>query len=261
MPVTTLSEIIKLPFKYDNHSNVTMLVLRNGLLKMGLVVDKTAEQEEVVIKSIDCLDGIAEPGGVSGATILGDGSITFILDVNALMHLANVASLQTEANVNAEEETSSQSENLINVVLVENLGKEQYAIPSRNIKEIEIIHKKDTEEVGGKLVIKYRGSIIALTDIPSITKVAEDKEFKKCYMIILADEENEVGLLVGRLLGIKNIDEKSLRTDDIKLNGVIGTTIFEERITLLLDTDEIKTTALNQQSLSESMIAAHSTEA
>lgn len=260
MPVVTLSEIINLPFKYDNNSNVTMLVLRNGLFKMGIVVDNTAEQEEVVIKSIDCLDGIAEPKGVSGATILGDGSITFILDVNALMDLANAVNIQAEANVNEEKDTSSQSEdNLINVVMVENHGKEQYVIPARNVKEIEVIQKTDIEEVGGILVIKYRGRIISLTDIPSITKVAESKKFKNYYMIILADERNEVGLLVGSLLGIKQIDEDSFNKEDIKLNGIIGSTIFEGRITLLLNPEEVKTTALNQHSLSESVSATHST--
>lgn len=260
MPVVALSEIINLPFKYNNNSNVTMLVLRNGLFKMGIVVDSTADQEEVVIKSIDCLDGIAEPEGVSGATILGDGSITFILDVNVLMGLANAASMQAEANANEEKDTSSQSEgNLINVVMVENHGEEQYAIPARNIKEIEVIQKTDIEEVGGILVIKYRGRIISLTDIPSITKVAESKEFKNYYMIILADERNEVGLLVGRLLGIKEIDEDSFNKEDIKLNGIIGSTIFEDRITLLLDPEKVQTTALNQHSLSESVLATHST--
>lgn len=255
MPVAALSEIINLPFKYDNNSNVTMIVLRNGLLKMGILVDKTAEQEEVVIKSIDCLDGIAEPYGVSGATILGDGSITFILDVKDLMNLANATSLQAEANVNAEKDTSSQSkENLINVVMVENLGKEQYAIPTRNIKEIKIIDETDIEKVGGVSVIKHRDRIISLTDIPSITKVTEKKKFKNYYMIVLKYEKNEVGLLVGRLLGIKNIDEKSLIKDDFKPNGIMGTAIYEERITLLLNPEEIKKTALSQQSLTGGML-------
>lgn len=255
MPVAALSEIINLPFKYDNNSNVTMIVLRNGLLKMGILVDKTAEQEEVVIKSIDCLDGIAEPYGVTGATILGDGSITFILDVKDIMNLANVTSLQAEANVNVEKDTSSQSkENLINVVIVENLGKEQYAIPTRNLKEIKLIDETDIEEVGGVTVIKYRDRIISLTDIPSITKVTEKKKFKNYYMIVLKDERNEVGLLVGRLLGIKNIDEKSIIKDGFKPNGIMGTAIYEERITLLLNPEEIKRTALSQKSLAGGML-------
>ena len=261
LPVATLSEIIRLPFEYDNVSKVTLLVLRNGLHRMGIIVDKTAEQEEVVVKSIDCLEGIAEPRGVSGATILGDGSITFILDVNALMNISNAASLHTKENVNVKTHTSSQpEENLLNVVVVENLGKEQYAIPTRNVSGIEIINKADIEEVSGISVIRYRGRIISLTDIPTITKVTENKRLKNYYMIILADKENEVGLLVERLLGIKNIDGNSFNEDDVKLNGVIGSAIFEERITLLLNPDEIKKTALNQRSLTEGILAVHSAE-
>lgn len=54
--------------------------------KIGLIVDTLVGQEEIVIKSLgEYLKGIE---GIAGATIRGDGMVTLIVDVAALMQLA-----------------------------------------------------------------------------------------------------------------------------------------------------------------------------
>ncbi|MGP1562050.1 MAG: hybrid sensor histidine kinase/response regulator [Helicobacteraceae bacterium] len=54
--------------------------------KLGLIVDALVGQEEIVIKSLgDYLQGIE---GIAGATVRGDGRVTLIADVAALMKLA-----------------------------------------------------------------------------------------------------------------------------------------------------------------------------
>ncbi|MFM9891028.1 MAG: chemotaxis protein CheW, partial [Rickettsiales bacterium] len=51
----------------------------------GLVVDELVGQQQVVIKS---LEANADPvAGVSGATILGDGRVSLILEINDLARL------------------------------------------------------------------------------------------------------------------------------------------------------------------------------
>jgi two-component system chemotaxis sensor kinase CheA len=54
--------------------------------KIGVIVDTLVGQEEIVIKSLgDYLKGIE---GIAGATIRGDGGVTLIVDVVALMQMA-----------------------------------------------------------------------------------------------------------------------------------------------------------------------------
>ncbi len=240
MPLVLLSELFNLPHKYENDAEVIIVVIKHGVLRMGLVVDKTSGQEEVVIKPLDCLAGITEPYGLSGATILGDGSITFILDVDALMKLSKTAERQLDAESAANKDAIQAEATAINVVLVDNFDKEQYAIPARKIKEIEIIHKTDIEEIGERLMIQYRGRITPLTTIPSITAVTAQMEFDQYYMVVLTDNGREAGLLVGRLLGIKKLPEPSVNKEADKiLNGVSGSAIFNNRITFLIDVEEI----------------------
>ncbi len=71
-------------FDSGEHSYVVIIGLAES--KMGIVVDGLVGQEEVVIKSMgDYLQGIE---GIAGATIRGDGGVTLITDVAAMMHLA-----------------------------------------------------------------------------------------------------------------------------------------------------------------------------
>ena len=63
-----------------------VVVLGLGAQKLGLIVDSLVGQEEIVIKSMgDYLKGI---DGIAGATIRGDGGVTLIVDVVALMQMA-----------------------------------------------------------------------------------------------------------------------------------------------------------------------------
>jgi two-component system chemotaxis sensor kinase CheA len=62
-----------------------VVVVNTGMKRVGLVVDALIGQEETVIKPL--ADYLQEKSGFSGATILGDGSISLILDVYELVNL------------------------------------------------------------------------------------------------------------------------------------------------------------------------------
>ena len=70
-------------------SNAWRYVVVVGALEhqVGLVVDSLLGEQEIVIKSLGKF--IGDIKGISGATILGDGSIALILDVNGLQSIAN----------------------------------------------------------------------------------------------------------------------------------------------------------------------------
>ena len=60
-----------------------MVIVRKGDTMTGLVVDNLIGQQEIVIKSLGKY--IKNSKLISGATILGDGEVALILDVNTLM--------------------------------------------------------------------------------------------------------------------------------------------------------------------------------
>jgi len=76
--------------------------LEDGLLvvveaegrKVGLLVDDLLDQQQVVIKSLET--NFKKVEGMSGATILGDGTVAMILDIQGLINLAHRSELVVE---------------------------------------------------------------------------------------------------------------------------------------------------------------------
>ena len=81
-----IGDIFEVERILDASEHAYVVVLGLGTSKLGLIVDTLVGQEEIVIKSLgDYLKGIE---GVAGATIRGDGGVTLIVDVIALMDMA-----------------------------------------------------------------------------------------------------------------------------------------------------------------------------
>jgi two-component system chemotaxis sensor kinase CheA len=66
-----------------------------GKLRVGLLVDKIVGQQEIMVKALSTIVG--RTPGLSGATILGDGQIAFIVDIasiiNTVLHTRKQADL------------------------------------------------------------------------------------------------------------------------------------------------------------------------
>ena len=81
-----IGDIFEVERILDSSEHAYVVVLGLGAQKLGLIVDSLVGQEEIVIKSLgEYLKGIE---GVAGATIRGDGGVTLIVDVVALMDMA-----------------------------------------------------------------------------------------------------------------------------------------------------------------------------
>lgn len=61
----------------------TVLIVETNHQKLGIVIDKILEQQQILIKNID--ETIKKAKGISGATILGDGNVCFIIDIETLI--------------------------------------------------------------------------------------------------------------------------------------------------------------------------------
>ncbi len=81
-----IGDIFEVERILDSSEYAYVVVLGLGTSKLGLIVDTLVGQEEIVIKSLgEFLKGI---DGIAGATIRGDGGVTLIVDVVAIMDMA-----------------------------------------------------------------------------------------------------------------------------------------------------------------------------
>ena len=83
IPIIRLDKILDINDGQEDPENLTVVIVKKGDSLAGLVVDNLMGQQEIVIKSLGKY--IDNNKIISGATILGDGEVALILDVNTLI--------------------------------------------------------------------------------------------------------------------------------------------------------------------------------
>ncbi len=83
VPVVRLGDILQCPKADTQLDELTIVVIKKGDRLAGMVVNELVGQQEIVIKSIGKY--IKNHKIISGATILGNGEVALILDVNSLV--------------------------------------------------------------------------------------------------------------------------------------------------------------------------------
>lgn len=83
IPVIKLGKVLQVPGCKEDAKQLTVVMVRKGDKLSGFVVDSLIGQQEIVIKSLGKL--LAGIKHIAGATILGDGNVALILDVNSLV--------------------------------------------------------------------------------------------------------------------------------------------------------------------------------
>lgn len=83
IPLIRLDKMLEVPNSDKQQDNLTVVIVSKGDRLAGIVVDNLIGQQEIVIKSIGKY--INNNKIIGGATILGDGEVALILDVNTLV--------------------------------------------------------------------------------------------------------------------------------------------------------------------------------
>ncbi len=88
LPIVRLHEIFGIEgYRAQELGDGLLVVVEGDGRRCGILVDDLIGQQQVVIKSLEA--NYERVDGVSGATILGDGSVALILDIPGVMRLAS----------------------------------------------------------------------------------------------------------------------------------------------------------------------------
>lgn len=84
--VLSVKELFKLPARYENNiKSYYAVILASEEKKVALLVNNLIGEQDIVIKTLK--DRVTRVEGISGATILGDGTVSFILDIQTIVGL------------------------------------------------------------------------------------------------------------------------------------------------------------------------------
>jgi two-component system chemotaxis sensor kinase CheA len=89
-PVVRLSEAFHIEAEFTELAKSILVIVETEGERVALMVDELVGQQQVVIKSLE--RNFRKVRGIAGATILGDGTVGFILDVRGLLEVAREGS-------------------------------------------------------------------------------------------------------------------------------------------------------------------------
>jgi two-component system chemotaxis sensor kinase CheA len=89
--IISLAEMLGLPCTMANQDVLSVVVIHDNDRRLDIVVDRLLERQEIVIKPLSAYLGDLK--GISGTTIMGDGSVILILDPHEIYMMATSKAL------------------------------------------------------------------------------------------------------------------------------------------------------------------------
>jgi len=205
------------------------VVLKVGNKHYGLVFDRIVGTEEIVVKPMH--SAVKFIGIYSGATIMGNGKTALILDVGGI---ARHTGITLADKIMEEREKAFRSQELQTVLLFKSGLKEQFALFLPLIRRIEPISMNDIELIGDCEYITIDGTSTLIIRLDHVLNVSPIVEQEQMHLILPRHMKRSVGILMS---GFVDVIEAAvdLDLDSYPADGLLGTAILNESMTLFLD--------------------------
>ncbi len=152
LSLVRLSDIFKVDAILESNSDVYVVIIGLADQKIGVIVDYLIGQEEVVIKSLGYY--LKNTRGIAGATVRGDGKITLIVDVGAMMDMAKSIKVNITTLMNESENTKSKNSPSDYIVLAIDDSSTDRAIIRKCLKPLGITLLEATNGLEGLEMLK-----------------------------------------------------------------------------------------------------------
>ena len=229
LPLVRLADVLGVESdRSDGH--VLIAVLQAEGKRFGLVIDRVLSTEEIVVKPL--ATRLKALGTYSGATILGDGRVALILDVQALARGALSADvLDRQAS---EQQSATTAGGEPHRVLVAGIGGgRQVAIPLSSVTRLEHIAAASVERVGSREAVQYRGAILPLLRLDQHLGSCGDREGDDLVVVVYSADGRSVAIVVDEIVDI--VEGEAEVSSDIDDHGLLGSAVIRDRIIELLD--------------------------
>jgi two-component system chemotaxis sensor kinase CheA len=233
LPLVRLTDVLGLTSeRHDGH--VVIAVLRSEGRRFGLVVDRVINTEEIVVKAVG--GQMKAIGLYSGATVLGDGTVALILDVQALARRAlrtETTERSQEAARDAAAAAASKETDRQRMLLAAIGGGRRVAIPLDTVTRLEQVRAESVEKVGNREVVQYRGAILPMVRLDRHLGAYGETDREVLEVIVYSDHGRSVAIVVEEILDI--VDGEAAVRSDIDDLGLLGSAVLGDKVTELLD--------------------------
>ena len=244
IPLFDLAVLVGLPSKTPSMGEVlTIVIVQAAGVQYGVVVDEILKLQEVVIKPLPQV--LRADALFSGATILGDGSVSLILDMDRIaVQTRTLSRLRTEQTRKVEELLITETPiERVKMMLVEIRGFGLSAIPVIYVDRMDKFEARGLVRSAGHDVLLYEGEVVRIIDLAvalgtrKVTDVADVYE-EKLYIVIHFTRMGPFGFIVQAIDQIIELP-KDLRGTDFYQQGLLGFSLLNARVVNVLNIPEI----------------------
>ncbi|WNB87581.1 chemotaxis protein CheA [Cellulomonas sp. ATA003] len=230
LPLVSLRDVLEYGGERDADTPTVIAVLQADTQRFGLVVDRVLNTEEIVVKPLSAR--LKAIGAYAGATLLGDGRVSLILDVQAIAR----RTLSGDALETDWEQTAALAARAADAeqVLVAGIGGgRRVAIPLSAVTRLERLRQEVIEHVGGREVVQYRGAIVPLVRLERLLGGYSDSTAEELLVVVYTRGTRSVAIVVEEIVDI--VEDDFTQHSQIDDHGLVGSTVLKDRVTELLD--------------------------
>ncbi|WP_017756812.1 chemotaxis protein CheW [Calidifontibacillus oryziterrae] len=209
--------------------------------RVGIVVDRTLGNQEIVIKPLGKY--IGQPKYIAGATIMGDGSVALILDIGSIVREEGTKEL---GNQEYDHKEISSEDEVIQLATFK-LGAEEYGVEIDRVKDI-ITVPEITKVINAPYsvlgMINLRGRLIPVMDLRQRFDIVQQELDRKSRIMVVEFANQLVGILVDQVtqvikVPVRTIEAPPDNTSQVDAKFIKNISNLNDRLIILLDLDLI----------------------
>jgi len=219
---------------------LNIVIVQAAGIRFGLVVDEVLYMQEVVVKSVGPL--LKGTPVYSGSTILGDGRVALIFDINAIAVrsgiIAKLADNQFEQDISAALGANTDSQQML---MFDLLGLERMVIPLETVDRLEMIAASRIDRRGNEAVVLYGKKIMRLISLAHYVEGATQKSLygdETVPVIVHYHHGQPVGFIVKKVHNIVNVPTQVVMVSPPQ-RGIMGSVIVNDSVMSILNTQEV----------------------
>lgn len=240
---------IEIQNELEHQKILSIAVLISDGHQIGLIVDEILDAAVIVVKPL--AQFLKNCSFFAGATIMGEGTVALILDITKIIsstHFAQISDAELKLKNNSFE-SSELKENVIEYLLVEVAGRENYALPVWIIRRLEEFHSQKVTLSGNQKLVKYRDSLLPIIPVAEILNLSSlnSQDDDKTYA---TESESQIKTIVierKNLLYALEVDsiidiiEANSDMDDSTIvhSAIMGTIIVDKKVISVIDANAI----------------------
>lgn len=256
LPLLDLSKALGLREVSSGHDEVNVVVVQHDAGSFGMIADEIGDTEEIVVKPLG--RQLRHLSLYAGATVLGDGRVSLILDVAGIA--LHAALDQSAPELLPEEEAAETRAERTPLLLLRDDAGGLLALALSSVARLEEFSADRIELAGGRSLVQYRSRILPLlfledllgeaeSEAPTpqlsasarITRAAAARSAARETLNVVVYESGEdlIGIAVDEIADIVSADLTTCERGPSTRPGVSSTAVINGQIAEVLELDEL----------------------